>query len=82
MEFRKEALMESPAPADRVETAFVDEVSEFEQRFDRWRRSAGLVLAPVLFAIVLTISWTGLSPEAHRLAAGLPVAGGAADLRE
>ena len=44
-------------------------LSAGEQRFERIRRRAGAVIAPLLFAILLAAPMNGLSPEAHRLAA-------------
>ena len=40
-----------------------------EERFERWRRSTGLFLGPVVFVIVWFIPMPELSVEAHRLAA-------------
>ena len=42
-----------------------------EERFERWRRSTGLFLGPVVFVIVWFIPMPELSVEAHRLAAGV-----------
>ena len=47
----------------------VEQVSEREARFERVRRVVGLVLAPVVFAVVWFLPLEGLKPEAHRLAA-------------
>jgi sodium-dependent dicarboxylate transporter 2/3/5 len=44
-------------------------LSEAEARFERWRRAAGYVLAPALFALLLALPLDGLKPEAQRLAA-------------
>ena len=46
-------------------------MADLEQRFDLLRRRAGLVLAPLLFAFVLTANFESLAdkPTAHRLAA-------------
>ncbi|HYO10708.1 MAG TPA: DASS family sodium-coupled anion symporter [Tepidisphaeraceae bacterium] len=46
-----------------------EQLSPAEERFERYRRRAGLVLAPIAFAAVLLAPVPGLSPEAHRLAA-------------
>src|SRR5919205_4148248 len=47
----------------------VEQISEAEERFERWRRSAGFVAAPAAFAALLLLPLPGLKPEAHRLAA-------------
>lgn len=47
----------------------VEQISEAEERFERWRRAAGLVLAPAAFVALLLLPLAGLKPEAHRLAA-------------
>jgi sodium-dependent dicarboxylate transporter 2/3/5 len=44
-------------------------LSRAEQRFDRWRRTAGLFLGPAAFAVVWLLPLEGLAAEAHRLAA-------------
>lgn len=45
-----------------------DEVlSPAEESFERWRRRAGIVLAPIAFFVVYALC-TGLSPEGRRLA--------------
>ncbi|MET0647496.1 MAG: SLC13 family permease, partial [Pyrinomonadaceae bacterium] len=47
----------------------VEQISPAEARFERWRRVAGLVAAPLAFAALLLLPLPGLKPEAHRLAA-------------
>jgi sodium-dependent dicarboxylate transporter 2/3/5 len=47
----------------------VEQISPAEARFERWRRAAGFVAAPVAFAALLLLPLPGLKPEAHRLAA-------------
>ena len=47
----------------------IERLTEAEERFERVRRAAGLVLAPLLFALILFLPLDGLKPEAHRLAA-------------
>src|ERR671916_808019 len=47
----------------------VEQISEAEARFERWRRAAGFVLAPAVFVALLLLPLPGLKPEAHRLAA-------------
>jgi solute carrier family 13 (sodium-dependent dicarboxylate transporter), member 2/3/5 len=47
----------------------VETYSPSEERFNRRRRTFGLLLAPVVFMGVLLAPTPGLSPEAHRLAA-------------
>ena len=47
----------------------VAEFSEAERRFEWWRRTVGLFLGPVAFAVVLAWPLPGLSGDAHRLAA-------------
>src|SRR5690606_4169728 len=44
-------------------------ISAGEARFDRRRRTLGLVLGPVAAALVAAMPLDGLTPEAHRLAA-------------
>ncbi|HUF24903.1 MAG TPA: DASS family sodium-coupled anion symporter [Vicinamibacterales bacterium] len=55
----------------RPDEAFdsVEAYSPAEERFNRRRRTAGMVLGPLLFAVVLLLPMPGLSPAAHRLAA-------------
>jgi sodium-dependent dicarboxylate transporter 2/3/5 len=47
----------------------VEQISPAEARFERWRRAAGFVVAPLAFAALLLLPLPGLKPEAHRLAA-------------
>src|ERR1044071_3699523 len=47
----------------------VEQISPAEERFERWRRAAGFVAAPLAFVILLWLPLPGLKPEAHRLAA-------------
>ena len=47
----------------------VEQITEAEARFERWRRVAGFVLAPAVFLTLLLLPLPGLKPEAHRLAA-------------
>lgn len=47
----------------------VSALSPAEQRFDRWRQTGGLLAGPVMFLIVWLLPLSGLSTEAHRLAA-------------
>src|SRR5215210_2822499 len=47
----------------------VEQISEAEARFERWRRASGLFLAPAVFVVLLLLPLPGLKPEAHRLAA-------------
>src|SRR5918999_4679106 len=47
----------------------VEQISPAEARFERWRRAAGFVVAPLAFAVLLWLPLPGLKPEAHRLAA-------------
>ena len=42
-----------------------------EERFDYWRRTIGLVAAPVVFVVFWALPVAGLSVEAHRLLAVL-----------
>lgn len=44
-------------------------LSPGEERFERIRQRAGVVLAPAGFVVLLLLPLPGLSPEAHRLAA-------------
>lgn len=57
--------------ADTVPARHV--ITAREERFEAIRRRAGLVAAPLLFALLLVISMDGLKPEAHRLAAPVMV---------
>ena len=56
-----------PAGAKSFEPAEV--VSAAEARFERWRRAASFVVAPLAFVALLLLPLPGLKPEAHRLAA-------------
>ena len=47
----------------------VETYSPAEEAFNRRRRSAGLILAPLLFGLVLAIPMGDLKVEAHRMAA-------------
>lgn len=48
----------------------VEEVlSEAEERFERWRKTVGLFLGPLIFGLLLLFPIQGVSPEAQRLAA-------------
>ena len=47
----------------------VEQISPAEARFERWRRAAGFVVAPLAFAALLLLPLPGLKPEAQRLAA-------------
>lgn len=47
----------------------VETLSEGEERFEKWRKRTGFILAPLVFLVVLLVPFTGLKPEAHRLAA-------------
>ena len=47
----------------------VEQITEGEARFERWRRTAGLVLAPAVFVLLLLLPLPALKPEAHHLAA-------------
>jgi sodium-dependent dicarboxylate transporter 2/3/5 len=46
-----------------------DTFTPAEQRFDRWRRKLGFVLAPVVFLAVLLYPFPSLTQPAHHLAA-------------
>ena len=48
-----------------LEAAF----SEAERRFERFRKTAGLVLGPLLALLIYLLPMSGLSPQAHILAA-------------
>jgi sodium-dependent dicarboxylate transporter 2/3/5 len=47
----------------------VEQITEGEARFERVRRTAGLMLAPAIFILLLLLPMPALKPEAHRLAA-------------
>jgi len=49
----------------------VETYSPAEELFNRRRRTAGLVLAPLAFAILLVVPLSGLTPQGHRMAAVL-----------
>jgi sodium-dependent dicarboxylate transporter 2/3/5 len=53
-----------PAPMEPQET-----LSETEARFEKWRRTAGLFLGPLLALAVGAMDLPALSPQAHTLAA-------------
>jgi sodium-dependent dicarboxylate transporter 2/3/5 len=46
----------------------VERLSGAEARFERVRRVVGLTLAPILFLVIFFLPFSGLKPEAHRLA--------------
>lgn len=47
----------------------IETYSPAEEQFNRRRRTAGLVIAPLLFLAVLAMPLEALTPQAHRLAA-------------
>ncbi len=47
----------------------VEQITDAEARFERWRGAAGFVIAPALFIALLLLPLPALKPEAHRLAA-------------
>jgi sodium-dependent dicarboxylate transporter 2/3/5 len=47
----------------------IEAFSAAELRFDRWRRSLGLFVGPLVFVILLLLPMPGLPPDAARLAA-------------
>jgi sodium-dependent dicarboxylate transporter 2/3/5 len=47
----------------------IEALSPAEERFERWRKRVGLVLAPLAFLALLIIPMPSLEPRAHRLAA-------------
>lgn len=47
----------------------IEAYSPAEERFNRRRRAAGLLIAPLLFVTVLLLPFETLSPQAHRMAA-------------
>jgi len=51
--------------------AAADAQSPEEERFNRVRATAGLVVGPLAFALLLWMPMTGLAPQAHRMAAVL-----------
>src|SRR5687767_12514109 len=54
-------------PHEAIDT--VETYSPAEERFNRWRHTAGLILGPAVFIGLLLLPMPGLSPAAHRLAA-------------
>lgn len=40
-----------------------------EERFERWRQRAGLMVAPIVFLVLWSVPLAGLAPSAHRLLA-------------
>ena len=52
-----------------TEIEITELISDAEARFERLRRAAGFVLAPVVFVLLLLLPLPALKPEAHRLAA-------------
>lgn len=61
--------VEAEQPSPVVQASPVEQLSAFEQQFERWRVRLGLALAPIAFAAVLAADFPSLKPEAHRLAA-------------
>jgi sodium-dependent dicarboxylate transporter 2/3/5 len=53
------------------DTVAIEDYSPAEDRFNRRRRTAGLIIAPALFFLVLLLPFPGLTVQAHRLAAVL-----------
>jgi sodium-dependent dicarboxylate transporter 2/3/5 len=51
------------------ENRFGEVISEGEEKFEKYRKTAGLFIGPLLFAIMLFVPVRGLSQEAHTLAA-------------
>ncbi|HEX8522360.1 MAG TPA: DASS family sodium-coupled anion symporter [Tepidisphaeraceae bacterium] len=47
----------------------VEAISPAEERFERWRKISGGVLAPVVFVALLVVPMGDLAPKAHRLSA-------------
>ncbi len=50
-------------------TPDIEPLSAGEQLFELWRRRIGLLLAPIVFAVILFSEFPSLQPPAHRLAA-------------
>ncbi len=46
-----------------------EQLTEAEERFERWRKKLGLLVAPLLACLVYALDFPTLKPEAHRLAA-------------
>lgn len=46
-------------------------LSEAEEAFERWRRRAGFIAAPLVFLVIWFVPVQGLTPDAHKLAAVL-----------
>jgi sodium-dependent dicarboxylate transporter 2/3/5 len=46
-------------------------ISPAEARFDRWRKTVGLFVGPLLALLILILPFPALTPQAHRLAAVL-----------
>jgi sodium-dependent dicarboxylate transporter 2/3/5 len=51
------------------EVAALEKLTDAEARFERGRRFAGAIAAPIVFVTLLLLPMPGLKPEAHRLAA-------------
>jgi sodium-dependent dicarboxylate transporter 2/3/5 len=49
--------------------AAVEKLTDAEERFERGRKAAGFVVAPIVFVAMLLLPLPGLTPQAHRLAA-------------
>jgi sodium-dependent dicarboxylate transporter 2/3/5 len=60
---------QAAAVSNDPETSPLASISEAEARFERIRRTVGLIFGPIAFAIVALMPIAGLSVEAHRLAA-------------
>lgn len=62
-------MSDDPAPLTRA-TEARETITSAEERFERWRRIAGAVLAPLaLIAVYLLLAESSLTPEARKLSA-------------
>src|SRR5687768_12113295 len=60
-------MTDSPPPHS---TAPHELLSDAEQRFERWRKTAGAILSPIAFVLVyLALTSSTLSPQGRRLSA-------------
>ncbi len=55
--------------SSEVSPLVTEKLTPTEERFERWRHTVGLFLAPPAALVVLLVPMPGLSVEAHRLAA-------------
>jgi sodium-dependent dicarboxylate transporter 2/3/5 len=60
--------MTEPTAPEAPPSAYDEQISPLEQQFERWRKVAGIFLAPAAFAVTYVLC-TGLTPQGRTLAA-------------